>query len=71
MSVSSQDGVCNLPWFAEAQPNNLNRSMVRLGISYQELAQRPNYWTIQKQMEEHNQTKARCQFLEEEVKRLQ
>jgi hypothetical protein len=39
-------------------------------MSYQELKERPNYWTIEKQMVEHKAIKARCDQLEEENKQL-
>lgn len=49
ISIKSGDSL-NVPFVAEPQPNTLKRSLVRFGISYQELCERPNYWTIEKAM---------------------
>jgi hypothetical protein len=70
LSVGSCDGDPNIPFVAEPQKNNINRALVRFGISYDELKQRPNYWTIEKQMADYYATKARVIELEAEVKRL-
>lgn len=43
---------------------------MRFGISYEELRARPNYWTIEKQIKLHNDTKARNLELEFENARL-
>ena len=29
-------------------------------MSYEELKMRPNYWTLQKQMQKHAETEAQC-----------
>ena len=69
--VSSDDEVkANPVWAAEPQNNCLKRAIVRFGISYDELRQKPNYWTIEKQMAEHRATQNKCEQLEAEVERL-
>lgn len=67
---SGSDGEVNAVFAADPQRNNLNRQIVRLGLSYQELRDRPTYWTIEKQMALHNETRTRCEQLEADVLRL-
>ena len=42
----------NVPFVAPCQANTIKRSLVRFGISYQELAERPDYWSFEKKMAE-------------------
>ena len=67
---SDSEGEPNPVFVADPQKNDLNRAIVRFGISYQELREKPTYWTIEKAMADYKDIKTKCEKLEAEVKRL-
>lgn len=48
-----------IPFVAPVQQNSIQRSLVRFGISYEELRIRPNYWTILDTMKNYNELKSK------------
>lgn len=45
------------------QQNSINRPLVRLGLSYLELRERPDYWSIHKKMAEFEALRLECEEL--------